>query len=135
MAAACLVFAGLSIASILVWQFTDWIEPNNSLRGFAFGWWAFCFGVLSRSFADEWVHPVVRECWLHDGIFGWRSPRRPRAFGEVPLSEVRVLSTDGQEYFRLLTTHGQHNVPLECVQDIKTITALIARAAQHIRVE
>ena len=153
-AVACVVCAGLCIASILVWQFTDWLSsgdslssedaflqrftewlgPGISVRGFAFCWWAVCFGALSRSFADGWFHPVVRECWLRDGVFGWRSPRRPRACGEAPLSEVRVLSTGGGEYFRLLTTHGQHNVPLECVQDIKTIADLIARVAPHIRV-
>jgi len=130
-----IVYTVLCIASLVVWQFPDKLGVGDSLRGFGPGWWALCFGVSSLKYAAEWFRPTVRECWIRDGIFGWRSPRQPNAFGEVELSEVQVLRVSLMEHFQLLTAHDRHKVPIGCVRDMQIITDLIAGAYPHIRVE
>ena len=130
-----IVFAVLCIASLVVWQFPDQLGVGDAMRGYWPGWWALGFGVSTLRYASEWFRPVDRECWLRDGIFGWRSPRQPTACGEVDLSEVRVLRVSHMEHFQLLTTHDRHKVPLGCVRDMQNIVDLIAEAHPHIRVE
>jgi hypothetical protein len=130
-----IVFAVLSIGSLVVWRFTDWLGADDPLRGFGLCWSACIFGAVSLHYAAEWFRPSVRECWLHEGVFGWRSSRRPRSAGQVELSQVRVLRVSRQDYFQLLTSTVRYDVPLECVQDFETIAALIQRAAPHISLE
>jgi hypothetical protein len=119
----------------VAWQFADKLGVGDSMRGFGPGWWALGFGVASLQPVAEWFRPVVRECWLRDGMFGWRSPCQPSASGEVELSEVRALRVSHLEHFQLLTTHDRHTVPLGCVRDMQIIADLISEAHPHIRVE